>query len=65
MASIRQAIAFDDKVLERLKNHIKDKYGNRRALSIVVQYSVIQYLDKEEGIVNKAKTKPRKPTIRS
>lgn len=44
----RQPIYFDQSVLDRLKKHTKKKYGNRRALSLVVQLAVNKYLDDEE-----------------
>jgi len=55
----RQPIAFDNNVLDRLKNYIKKKYGGRRALSIVVNYAVIKLLDEEEN-GSKTKRKARK-----
>lgn len=45
----RQPIYFDKDVIDRLKKHTKEKYGNRRALSLVVQQAVVKYLDEEEG----------------
>ena len=56
MTAIRQPVFFDKSVLDRLKRHVKSKYGNRRALSATIQYAVTTYLDKEEGNVTKAKT---------
>lgn len=44
----RQPIYFDQEVIDRLKKHTKQKYGNRRALSAVVQYAVVKYLNEEE-----------------
>lgn len=45
----RQPIYLDQPVLDRLKKYTAKKYGKRRALSIVVQLAVINYLDKEEN----------------
>lgn len=54
----RQPIYFDADVLSRLKNYTKGKYGGRRALSAVVQYAVVKFLDNEEKqISGKAKRK--------
>ena len=44
----RQPIYFDKDVLNRLKKHTKEKYGNRRALSLVVQMAVTRFLNEEE-----------------
>lgn len=52
----RQPIYFDKEVLSRLREHTKQKYGNRRVLSIVVQFAVVEYLDKEENIGKKKPT---------
>jgi len=45
----RQLVYFDQEVLDRLKKHIRDKYGKRRALSAVVQFAVEEYLKEEES----------------
>ena len=52
----RQPIYFDQPVLDRLKKHTKEKYGNRRAVSLVVQLAVKEYLDKEEFKSGKKKS---------
>jgi len=55
---MRQPIYFDPEVLARLKNYTKERYGNRRALSAVVQHAVVRFLDNEEKQVSgKAKRK--------
>ncbi len=45
----RQPIYFDQDVIDRLKKHTKSRYGNRRAISLVVQCAVVKYLDEEEN----------------
>ena len=52
----RQPIYFDQPVLDKLKEYTKQKYGNRRALSIVVQLAVNKYLNEEE--IKNGKKKP-------
>lgn len=59
----RQPIYFDEGVLSRLKKHTKEKYGGRRALSIVVQCAVVDYLDKEEMQSGKKKSTARPKTF--
>lgn len=44
----RQPIYLDQPVIDRLKSYTKEKYGKRRALSIVVQLAVVKYLNEEE-----------------
>ena len=58
----RQPIYFDKEVLERLREHTKQKYGNRRALSAVVQVAVVKYLDDEESS-GKKKRRARPKTL--
>lgn len=55
----RQPIYFDKEVIDRLRNYTKEKYGNRRALSVVVQFAVVKYLDEEEGKSGKKKSTTR------
>lgn len=55
----KQPIYFDQPVLDRLKNYAKEKYGNRRILSAVVQRAVVKYLN-EEDKSGKPKKKPTK-----
>lgn len=59
----RQPIYFDQLVIDRLKKHTKEKYGNRRALSIVVQCAVVKYLDEEEIKSGKKKSTARPKTF--
>lgn len=56
----RQPIYFDKEVIDRLKIYTKQKYGNRRALSVVVQFAVVKYLNEEES-----KSGKKKPTAKS
>ena len=60
MTTIKQPVLFDKEVLDRLRDHVKSKFGSRRALSATIQYAVTVYLDKEEGSVDKAKTGKKK-----
>ena len=53
----RQPIYFDKDVLDRLKEYCKNKYGNRRALSMVVQLAVVKFLNEEGSKSAKAKKK--------
>ena len=53
----RQPIYLDQLVLDRLKNYTKERYGNRRALSAVVQHAVVKFLNEEEQVSGKAKRK--------
>ena len=55
----RQSVYFDQSVLDRLKKYTKNTYGNRRALSIIVQLAVIRYLDTEENKSGKKKSTDR------
>lgn len=55
----RQPIYFDKDVIDRLKEHTKSRYGNRRAISLVVQCAVVKYLDEEE--IKSGKKKPARP----
>ena len=59
----RQPIYFDKDVLDRLKQHTKEKYGNRRAISLVVQLAVKKYLDTEENKSGKKRPATRPETI--
>lgn len=61
----RQVFFLDQPVIDRLKKHTKERYGNRRAFSMVVQLAVVDYLDKEEGKSGKKKqtTTPRVKTL--
>ena len=52
----RQPIYFDQEVVDRLKGYTKQKYGNRRALSLVVQSAVTRFLDEEEIKSGKKRT---------
>lgn len=53
----RQPIYFDKDVIDRLKHYTKQKYGNRRAISLVVQCAVVKYLDEEDSKSAKIKRK--------
>jgi len=55
----RQLIYFDQSVIDRLKGYTKQKYGKRRALSIVVQLAVERYLEEEEIKSGKKKSTTR------
>jgi len=41
-------IYFTDKTHDRLRNFVQDRFGSHRALSMVVQQAVEEYLDREE-----------------
>ncbi len=41
-------IYFTDKTHERLRNFVRNRFGGHRALSMVVQQAVVEYLDREE-----------------
>lgn len=51
----RKIIYFDQSVIDRLKKHTKERYGNRRVLSVIVQYAVVKYLDDEDNKSGKRK----------
>lgn len=59
----RQPIYFDKDVIDRLKKYTKQKYGNRRALSIVVQLAVNRFLNEEETKSGKKQTNSRPKTF--
>lgn len=42
-------IYFTDKTRERLRNFVQRRFGSHRALSMIVQQAVEQYLDREEA----------------
>lgn len=46
---MRQKVQLDIDVLDRLKKYTRDKYGNRRALSAVIQLAIVKFLDEEES----------------
>ena len=59
----RQLIYFDQEVLDRLKKHVKGRYGNRRALSAVAQHAIVKYLDQEESKSGKKRSTARPKTF--
>ncbi len=42
-------IYFTDKTQDRLRNFVQRRFGSHRALSIIVQQAVKEYLDREEA----------------
>ena len=59
----RQLVYFDQDVLDRLKKHTKEKYGKRRALSLVVQLAVKEYLNGEDAKSGKKKSTTGSKTL--
>ena len=59
MPTVRRAVFFNKEVIDRLRKYTKSIYGDRRALSAVIQAAVIQYLDREETNIDKAGKRKR------
>ena len=51
----RQILYLDQSVIDRLKKYTKNKYGNRRVLSVTAQVAIVKFLDEEEGKSGKKK----------
>lgn len=54
---MRQLIYFDDDVFNRLRSYTRKKYGNKRAISAVVQNAVVIMLNQEDNKNAKTKSK--------